>query len=77
MRFCLLIVIIAISSSGYTQKINDPFVGGVEIGLGYGTIIDFNLDNNNFYSEYLLNRLIFAISYRFYLRQIFKPKQIF
>ena len=58
MRIWFLIVIASISLSVYAQKIHDPFVGGIEFGLGYGTVIDFNLDNNNFYSEYLLHRLL-------------------
>ncbi len=58
MRIWFLIVIASISLSAYAQDIHDPFMGGIEFGLGYGTIIDFNLDNNNFYREYLLERLI-------------------
>ena len=58
MRIWFLIIIVTISSVVYSQKNNDPFVGGIEFGLGYGTVIDFNLDNNNFYREYLLQRLI-------------------
>lgn len=58
MRLWFLIIIVAISSGVYSQKIHDPFVGGIEFGLGYGTVIDFNLDNNNSYREYLLERLI-------------------
>ena len=58
MRIWLLIIMVTISSVVYSQGSHDPFVGGVEFGLGYGTVIDFNLDNNNFYREYLLERLI-------------------
>ncbi len=58
MRICLLIAIVAIFSNGYAQTKHDPFVGGIEFGLGYGSIIDFNFDNNNLYREYLLERLI-------------------
>ena len=58
MRIRILIMVIFVSSGLYAQKISDPFKGGVEFGLGYGTVIDFNLDNNNFYREYLLQRFI-------------------
>lgn len=58
MRICLLIVIITISSGGYAQKNRDPFVGGIEFGLGYGTVIDFNPDNNQFYVNGLFDRLL-------------------
>lgn len=58
MRNWVLIAIIAMSSGGYAQTNRDPFMGGIEFGLGYGTVIDFNLDNNNFYRDYLLQRFI-------------------
>lgn len=54
----MLIIIVAISSSVCAQNKSDPFVGGIEFGIGYGTVIDFDLDNNNFYREYLLERFI-------------------
>jgi len=57
MRLWFLIIIVAISSGVYSQKIHDPFVGGIEFGLGYGTVIDFNLDNNQFYINALFDRL--------------------
>lgn len=49
MRVWLLIAMIAISSGGYTQSNRDPFVGGIEFGLGFGTAIDFNFDNNKYH----------------------------
>jgi len=52
-------MVVFLSSSLYAQRNTDPFKGGVEFGLGYGTVIDFNFDNNNFYREYLLARLIY------------------
>ncbi len=54
----ILILVVCLSSSVSAQKNNDPFVGGIELGIGYGTVIDFNLDNNNFYREYLLQRFL-------------------
>lgn len=42
--FPILILVTTVDISA--QNIHDPFVGGLEIGLGYGTVIDFNLDNN-------------------------------
>ena len=58
MRIRILILVVCLSSSVSAQKIHDPFVGGIEFGLGYGTVIDFNLDNNNFYGDYLLQRFL-------------------
>lgn len=58
MRIWIFILVVAISSSIFAQDIHDPFVGGIEFSIGYGTVIDFNLDNNNLYREYLLERLI-------------------
>jgi hypothetical protein len=58
MRLWFLIITIVISSGVCAQNRNDPFVGGIELGIGYGTVIDFKLDNNNFYREHLLHRLL-------------------
>ncbi len=57
MRIWLLIVIVSISLSAYAQDIHDPIVGGIELGLGFGTVIDFNLDNNEFRVGSLFDRL--------------------
>jgi len=59
MRIRILILVVCLSLSVSAQKNIDPFVGGVEFGIGYGTVIDFNLDNNNFHSEHLLERLFY------------------
>ncbi len=58
MRILFLIVFLLSSSAASAQKKTDPFVGGIEFGTGYGSIIDFRLDNNNLHKEYLLERLI-------------------
>ena len=62
MRIWFLIIIVAISSVVYSQKNNDPFVGGVEFGIGYGTVIDFNLDNND-NNEFELGFLLEKLQY--------------
>ncbi len=58
MRILFLIVFLAVFSSATSQKKTDPFIGGIEFGTGYGSIIDFRLDNNNFHKEYLFERLL-------------------
>lgn len=58
MRILFLIVCLVVSSEALSQKKTDPFIGGIEIGTGYGSIIDFRLDNNNFHTAYLPERLI-------------------
>lgn len=58
MRTCHLIIVLFISSGAIAQDLSDPFKGGIEFGLGYGTIVDFNLDNNNLYPDYLLERFL-------------------
>ena len=63
MRIKYIIIGIVLSSSVYAQNKHDPFVGGVEFGLGYSTFIDFNLDNNSFDSHFLLER-IFDLPYQ-------------
>ena len=54
----IAILLLAGSMAASAQSGYEPFTGGFEIGLGYGTVIDFNLENNNLYREYLLEKLI-------------------
>ena len=76
MRIRILILVVCLSSSISAQKIHDPFVGGVEFGLGYGTVIDFNLDNNNFYGDYLLQRFLWLpLQIGFVSTKYFNPNQ--
>lgn len=54
----IAILLLAGSMAASAQSRYEPFTGGFEIGLGYGTVIDFNLENNNLHREYLLEKLI-------------------
>ena len=57
MRIWLLIVVVTIAIDVGAQRNHEPFVGGFEIGLGYGTVIDFKTDNNGFHFGNLPDRL--------------------
>lgn len=76
MRIWIFIVVVAISLSAHAQTIHDPFVGGIEFGIGYGTVIDFNRDNNNISSTYLLERLLWLpFQIGFVSAKYFNPNQ--
>lgn len=47
-----------LSAHLHAQKADQHFSGALEFGLGWGHAIDFTLDNNNFTSKYLFERLI-------------------
>ena len=55
MLFLVLFVVLSVDISA--QWNNEPFIGAIEIGLGYGTVIDFKTDNNGFLVGYLSDRL--------------------
>jgi hypothetical protein len=49
MRIWFSLLIFAATVDISAQNINDPFIGGIEIGIGFGTVIDFNFNNNKYY----------------------------
>ena len=57
MRIWFHILVVALATDVSGQWNSEPFVGGIEIGLGYGAVIDFNTDNNGFHVGYLTDRL--------------------
>ncbi|MFH0758714.1 MAG: hypothetical protein V2B15_15605 [Bacteroidota bacterium] len=58
MRILVLIVYLAFSLQLSAQKANQPFSGAIEMGLGWGIPIDFNIDNNILTSKFLGYRLL-------------------
>ena len=57
MRILFLVLVVACATDIIAQRNSEPFIGGIEIGLGYGTVIDFKTDNNGFLVGYLSDRL--------------------
>lgn len=57
MRIWFLLLVVALATDVSGQWNSEPFVGGIEIGIGYGTVIDFNPDNNGFRVGSLSDRL--------------------
>jgi len=63
MVFLTLMLFYAAAVSFQAQRSSQHFSGALELGTGWGHVIDFTLDNNNFSGKFLLHRL-FALPWQ-------------
>lgn len=56
-------LLVAITLNAHAQRSDQHFCGALELGTGWGHVIDFTLANNNFSSKFLFARL-FALPWQ-------------